>query len=91
MSEFVQPNSNTYMTIKKIVSIHSEDRDITKYPQSSLFDVQLPTDYKNIVSITLDNIDIPKSIYVFSNHLHDKFYNHIFHKNIYWHQLNIHL
>jgi hypothetical protein len=69
MSEFVQPNANTYMTIKKIVSIHSEDRDITKYPQSSLFDVQLPADYKNIVSITLDNIDIPKSIYVFSNHL----------------------
>lgn len=69
MSEFLQPNANTYMTIKKIVSIHSEDRDITKYPASSLFDVQLPTDYKNIVSITLDSIDIPKSIYVFSNHL----------------------
>ncbi len=69
MSEFVQPNANTYMTIKKIVSIHSEDRDITKFPAASLFDVQLPTDYKNIVSITLDNIDIPKSVYVFSNHL----------------------
>lgn len=67
--EFIQDNANTYTTIKKIISIHSEDRDITKYTNPSLFEIQLPADYKNIVSMNLDSIDIPKSFKVFSNYL----------------------
>ena len=33
------PNSNQYYIDKKYVSIHSEDRDIIKYPRSGEFEI----------------------------------------------------
>lgn len=62
----ITPNSQEYMTIKKYVSIHSEDRDIIKYPNSSLFDIELPQDYLNVVKIRLESWSFPSNYYCFS-------------------------
>jgi hypothetical protein len=62
----ITPNSQEYMTVKKYVSIHSEDRDITKYPSSSVFDVELPQDYLNVVKIRLESWAFPSNYYSFS-------------------------
>lgn len=66
MSEFLQQNANTYWTITKILSIDSNDRDISKWPNANSFEIETPVDYKNIVSMSLDTINMP-TINVFSN------------------------
>lgn len=62
----ITPNSQEYMTVKKYVSIHSEDRDIVKYPSSSFFDIELPQDYLNVVKIRLESWAFPSNYYTFS-------------------------
>jgi hypothetical protein len=59
-------NSN-YVVFKKTLSVHSEDRDIFKWPNSNFFEVTSPVEYKNVVSLRLSDIEIPSSYYVFSN------------------------
>lgn len=54
-----------FVVQKKILTIHTEDRDIGKWPTSSVFAVDLPVEYKNVVSLGLADIDFPP-IYVFS-------------------------
>jgi hypothetical protein len=60
------PNSNQYFFERKYVSIHSEDRDITKYPVSSLFEIELPQDYLNVASVKLSSWSFPANYNVFS-------------------------
>jgi len=55
-----------FVVHKKILSVHTEDRDITKWPSSSIFAVDPPVEYKNVVSMSLADIDLPP-IYVFSS------------------------
>jgi hypothetical protein len=55
-------NLNEYMIINKVVSIHSEDRDMSKYPQSNTFEIALPDDIQNIVAVKLGTYTFP-SIY----------------------------
>jgi len=50
----------------KLLSVHTEDRDITKYPSSSNFAVELPVEYKNVYSMKLIDIELPSNYYVFS-------------------------
>ena len=38
----IQPNAQEYMSYTKYVSIHSEDRDIIKYPNPGFFEIELP-------------------------------------------------
>jgi len=59
-------NSNQYFLEKKYVSIHSEDRDITKYPNSSEFELNLPQEYLNVVSARLYSWSFPANYDVFS-------------------------
>jgi hypothetical protein len=59
-------NANEYMLYKKTVSIHSEDRDIIKYPNSSYFELELPQDYFNVSTVALGNYNFPNSYNVFS-------------------------
>jgi hypothetical protein len=61
----IQSNTN-YVIFKKVLSIHSEDRDITKWPESNHFEVTAPVEYKNVISLRLNNIEIPSSYYIFS-------------------------
>jgi len=60
------PNANEYMIEQRVVSIHSEDRDVTKYPNSSCFEIELPDDYVNVSTIRLGNYSFPSSYNVFS-------------------------
>ena len=57
----------TYFLEKKHVTIHSEDRDICKWPNSNQFEVTLPKDLTNIISIRLVDITLPSNTYTFSN------------------------
>ena len=59
-------NSNQYFLEKKYISIHSEDRDITKYPLSSEFEILLPQEYLNIASARLYSWSFPANYNVFS-------------------------
>jgi len=51
---------------RKLVSIHSEDRDIKKWPNSNHFEVILPEPLFNIQSMRLLDILVPVNFYSFS-------------------------
>ena len=59
-------NSNQYFLEKKYLSVHSEDRDITKYPNSSEFEILLPQEYLNVASARLYSWSFPSNYNVFS-------------------------
>jgi hypothetical protein len=61
------PNSQEYILHKKYVSVHSEDRDILKYPNSSEFEIELPQDYLNIFSLKLVQWTFPANYNTFSS------------------------
>ena len=60
------PNSQNYTFYKKYVSIHSEDRDYIKYPNSCLFEIELPEDYLNVSSVRLADWTFPANYSTFS-------------------------
>jgi len=61
------PNANEYFLEKKYISIHSGDRDIKKFPDSSEFEIELPEDYLNVQSLKLHSWFFPTTnLYVFS-------------------------
>ena len=59
-------NSNQYFYEKKYISISSEDRDISKYPNSSEFEILFPQEYLNVVSARLYSWSFPANYNVFS-------------------------
>jgi hypothetical protein len=59
-------NTGQYVKYKKIVSIHSEDRNIQKYPLASHFEIDLPDDLLNIESVKLVSWGFPSNYAVFS-------------------------
>jgi len=59
-------NSQEYIYYKKYVSVHSEDRNILKYPSSSEFEIELPEDLLNIVSLRLISWTFPSNYNTFS-------------------------
>ena len=59
-------NSQDYLFTKKYVSIHSEDRDSIRYPDSSYFEIELPEDITNISKITLTDWTFPANYNTFS-------------------------
>jgi hypothetical protein len=60
------PNSNQYFYETKYITIHSEDRDYTKYPSASEFEIFLPQEYLNVVSAKLYSWSFPANYNVFS-------------------------
>ena len=58
---------NTYVLDKQLVTIHSEDRDISKWPQSNHFEIELPDALTNVQSVRLVEIGMPNNQYIFSN------------------------
>jgi hypothetical protein len=60
------PNSQNYTQYKKYVSIHSEDRDFVKFPNSSLFEIELPEDYLNVSTVRLSDWTFPANYNTFS-------------------------
>jgi hypothetical protein len=59
-------NSNDYIIYKKYVSIHSEDRNIIKYPNSNSFEIELPQDIVNVYALRLVNWTFPANYNTFS-------------------------
>ena len=58
---------NNYVLDRKLITIHSEDRDIKKWPNPNTFEIQLPEAMINVQSIRLVEISLPSNYYVFSN------------------------
>ena len=60
------PREQTFVLDRKIISFHSEDRDIAKWPSASHFAVELPGDLRNVQSMRLVEISLPSTQHVFS-------------------------
>ena len=63
----IQRRAQTFTLDRKILSIHSFDRDISKWPNSNYFEIDLPEAAANIQSIRLVQIGLPSNQFVFSN------------------------
>ena len=50
----------------KLLTIHSDDRDITKWKSPALFEIELPQEYYNIQTLRLLNINFTNNEKVFS-------------------------
>ena len=61
------PREQTYVLDRKILSIHSNDRDINKWPLANNFEVNLPEPLTNVQSMRLVMVTLPNEQYVFSN------------------------
>ena len=59
-------NAQDYVVYLKYVSISSDDRDVTKYPQSSTFEIELPEDIINVYKMSLDSWNFPSNYNTFS-------------------------
>jgi hypothetical protein len=59
-------NSDDYLYYKKYVSIHSEDRDMIRFPDSSYFEISLPEDITNVYKIALTDWTFPANYNTFS-------------------------
>ena len=53
----------------RMVTVHTEDRDIMKYPCANNFEVELPSTIKNTLSIELFDITLPTFYYNISEYL----------------------
>ena len=60
------PNANEYMIEKKYVSIHSEDRNLIKFPAANEFEIQLPQDILNVASVKLSSWSFPSNYNTFA-------------------------
>lgn len=60
------PNSQNYQFEQQYISIHSEDRNLLKYPNSSDFEIELPQDYLNVQGFRLASGFFPSTMNVFS-------------------------
>ena len=59
-------NANEYIYYNKYVSVHSEDRDMVKYPSSSEFEIELPEDIVNVAAIRLKDWTFPANYNTFT-------------------------
>ena len=69
------PNSQQGIDYKKYISIHSEDRDFTKFPNSSEFEIELPEDYLNVSTIKLIQWTFPANYKTFSRSKENTFFS----------------
>ena len=56
-----------YVLDRKLLTVHSEDRDITKWPNSNTFEIMLPEQLLNVQSMRLIQATMPANFFVFSN------------------------
>jgi hypothetical protein len=67
------PNSSCYgpphLFNTSLISIHSEDRDILKWPSENCFEVELPYVIKNVDSVELFDINLPTNYNNISKYL----------------------
>lgn len=63
ISHPIIPPEQQYTIERKLVTIHSEDRDVCKWPNSNHFEIQLPETIQNIQSVRLSEITLPSHFY----------------------------
>ena len=68
------PHDPTYMITNKMVTIHSEDRDIMHFPNANEFEITLPEALDNVQSIRLDQITLPNHFYNISEQLQNNIF-----------------
>jgi hypothetical protein len=56
-----------YVLDRKLLTVHSEDRDITKWPNSNTFEIVLPETLLLVQSMRLIQATMPGRFFVFSN------------------------
>ena len=61
------PREQTYSINRKLITVHSEDRDINKWPNANHFELQLPQTYTNVETMALVEYSFPTYYYTFSN------------------------
>jgi|694.fasta_scaffold05809_1 hypothetical protein len=61
------PREQRFSIDRKLLTVHSEDRDITKWPSSNHFEIQLPQTYTNVETLALVEYNFPVYYYTFSN------------------------
>ena len=65
-------NNTNFLIERKLVTIHSNDRDYSKYPDANNFNIKLGSQFNNVQSVRLVDFNFPKKLYVFS----EKYCNH---------------
>ena len=69
---------NTYVSIKKNVSIHSDDRDKSKWPNASEFEIELPQALKQVQYMKLTDITLPSNLCnISSTYQNNKLFCHL--------------
>jgi hypothetical protein len=56
-----------YILDRRLLTVHSEDRDITKWPQANTFEIVLPEQLMNVQSFRLVQCTFPGKYYTFRN------------------------
>ena len=64
-----------YVLDRRLLSIHSVDRDITKYPNANFFEIVLPEPMYNVQSLRIVQTTFPGKYYVFSNNYQNTKFN----------------
>jgi hypothetical protein len=57
----------TYVLDRKLLTIHSNDRDIKKWPNANHFEVEIPETITNVQSLRVVQTCFPMKFYTFSN------------------------
>lgn len=60
-------NNNNFVLDRKLITIHSNDRDYSKYPNANNFHIKLGSQFDNVQSVRLVDYQFPKKTYVFSD------------------------
>lgn len=63
------PREQHYVLRRKLLTVHSEDRDVKKWPASNHFEIILPEAIKNVQSMRLVQSTMPSHFYNISEHL----------------------
>ena len=53
------PREQTFAIDRKLLTVHSEDRDINKWPNANHFELQLPQTYTNVETLALVEYNFP--------------------------------
>jgi hypothetical protein len=67
LSKPIINREQNYVLDRKLLSVHSEDRDITKWPNSNTFEIMLPEPLLNVQSMRLVQSTFPSNFIIFSN------------------------
>lgn len=57
----------SYVLDRKLLTVHSEDRDVSKWPNANEFEIVLPQQLLNVQSLRLVEIEVPTKINNISN------------------------